>query len=173
MGLNLYKEVTMNLQLTNQHHGFEENNSSVTNAQRPLARGRDCDIFALRLRERPPEPLLEFFDPSPKRPLSHTALKVIDVLLTGDLSRIRSETVADSLRVSPTTLRRRRSRDNMSYQTILDAVRRHRCEESLADDWVPGKCLAWDLGYAEVNSFYRAFRRWTGRNYSDVKLLLI
>ena len=54
MGLNLYKEVTMNLQLTRQNHGFEENNSSVTNAQRPLARGRDRNIFALRLRERPP-----------------------------------------------------------------------------------------------------------------------
>ena len=121
MGLNLYKEMTVNLQLTRQNHGFEEDNSSVTNAQRPLARGRDCDIFAPRLRERPPEPperLLEFFDPSPQRPLSHTTLKVIDVLLTGDLSRIRSETVADSLRVSPTTLRRRLSRDNMSYQTI-------------------------------------------------------
>ena len=176
MGVNLHKEVTMTLQLTNQNHGFDENNSSVTNAPRPLARGRDCDIFALRLRERPPEPperLLEFFYPRPQRPLSHTTLKVIDVLLTGDLSRIRSETVADSLRISPTTLRRRLSRDSMSYQTILDAVRRYRCEESLADDWVPGKCLAWDLGYAEVNSFYRAFRRWTGRNYSDVKLLLI
>ena len=176
MGVNLHKEVTMTLQLTNQNHGFDENNSSVINAPRPLARVRDCDIFALRLRERPPEPperLLEFFDPRPKRPLSHTTLKVIDVLLTGDLSRIRSETVADSLRISPTTLRRRLSRDNMSYQTILDAVRRYRCEESLADDWVPGKCLAWDLGYAEVNSFYRAFRRWTGRNYSDLKLLLI
>jgi hypothetical protein len=44
----------MTLQLTNQNHGFDENNSSVTNAPRPLARGRDCDIFALRLRERPP-----------------------------------------------------------------------------------------------------------------------
>ena len=176
MGVNLHKEVAMTLQLTNQNHGFDENNSSVTNAPRPLARGRDSDIFALRLRERPPEPperLLEFFYPRPQRPLSHTTLKVIDVLLTGDLSRIRSETVADSLRISPTTLRRRLGRDNMSYQTILDAVRRYRCEESLADDWVPGKCLAWDLGYAEVNSFYRAFRRWTGRNYSDVKLLLI
>ena len=176
MGVNLHKEVTMTLQLTNQNHGFDENNSSVTNALRPLARGRDCDIFALRLRERPPEPperLLEFFYPRPQRPLSHTTLKGIDVLLTGDLSRIRSETVADSLRISPTPLRRRLSRDSMSYQTILDAVRRYQCEESLADDWVPGKCLAWDLGYAEVNSFYRAFRRWTGRNYSDVKLLLI
>ena len=166
----------MTLQLSSPHHGFGENVSCISNTTQPLARGRDCDIFALRLRERPlepPERLLEFFEPRPQRPLSHTTLKVIDALLTGDLSRIRSETVADSLRISPTTLRRRLSRDSMSYQTILDAVRRHRCEESLADDWVPGKCLAWDLGYAEVNSFYRAFRRWTGRNYSDVKLLLI
>lgn len=176
MGSYLHKEVTMTLQLSIPHHGFGENGSAVSNTTQPLARGRDCDIFALRLREHPPEPperLLEFFEPRPQRPLSHTTLKVIDALLTGDLSRIRSETVADSLRISPTTLRRRLSRDSMSYQTILDAVRRHRCEESLADDWVPGKCLAWDLGYAEVNSFYRAFRRWTGRNYSDVKLLLI
>ena len=176
MGSYLHKEVTMTLQLSSPHHGFGENVSGVSNTTQPLARGRDCDIFALRLRERPPEPperLLEFFEPRPQRPLSHTTLKVIDVLLTGDLSKIRSETVADSMRISPTTLRRRLSRDSLSYQTILDAVRRHRCEESLADDWMPGKCLAWDLGYAEVNSFYRAFRRWTGRNYSDVKLLLI
>ena len=166
----------MTLQLTNPHHSFDENGSTVSNTTGSLARGRDCDIFALGLRERPlesPERLLEFFEPRPQRPLSHTTLKVIDVLLSGDLSRIRSETVADSLRISPTTLRRRLSRDSISYQTILDAVRRHRCEESLADDWVPVKCLAWDLGYAEVNSFYHTFRQWTGRNYSDIKLLLV
>ena len=166
----------MTLQLKDSSNRSDENGLAVSNTPRPLARGRDCDIFALRLRERPPEPperLLEFFERKPQTPLSHTTLKVIDVLLTGDLSRIRSETLADSLRISPTTLRHRLSRDGMSYQTILDAVRRHRCEESLADDWMPGKCLAWDLGYAEVNSFYRGFRRWTGRNYSDVKLLLV
>jgi len=39
--------------------------------------------------------------------------------------------------------------------------------------WLPGKCIAWELGYAEVNSFYRAFRRWTGHNYSDLKQLYI
>ena len=40
MGVNLHKDVTMTLQQTNQNHGFAENNSSVTNASRPLARGR-------------------------------------------------------------------------------------------------------------------------------------
>ena len=166
----------MTLQLSSPHQDLDENASAVSNLTRSLVRGRDCDIFALRLRERPPEPperLLEFFEPRRERPLSHTTLKVVDVLLTGDLSRIRSETVADSPRISPTTLRRRLSRDSMSYQTILDTIRRHRCEETFANDWVAGKYLAWDLGYAEVNSFYRAFRRWTGRNCSDVNLLLV
>ena len=98
---------------------------------------------------------------------------MVDALLTGDLARIRSETLADSLRISPTTLHRRLSRDGLNYQTILDSVRQYRYEECLADQWVPGKCLAWDLGYAEVNSFYRAFKRWTGSSYSDMKLQFI
>ena len=31
------------------------------------------------------------------------------------------------------------------------------------------QCLADELGYLEVNSFYRAFRRWTGISYSQYK----
>ena len=134
MGLNNNKEVTMTLHLSQSSNRFNRDSQAELSISQPLARGRDCDIFALRLRERPPEPperLLQFFERTPHRPLSHTALKVIDALLTGDLSRIRLETLADSLRISPTTLRRRLSRDNMSCQTILDAVRRHRCEERL------------------------------------------
>lgn len=121
-----------------------------------LAWGRDCDVFALRLRDQPPEPpkrLFEFLDSPTNTRFSQTTRKVVDALLTGDLARIRSETLADSLRISPTTLRRRLSRDGLNYQTILDSVRQYRYEECLADQWVPGKCLAWDLGYAEVNSF--------------------
>ena len=142
----------------------------------PLAWGNGEDVFALRLRQSPPKPperLLAFIETTTPEALSRTTLRVIDALLTGDLSRIRSDTLSDSLRVSPTTLRRRLSRDSLTYQQILDAVRRYRCEEILAGDWAPGKCLAWDLGYAEVNSFYRAFRRWTGYNYSQFKLLLV
>ena len=39
--------------------------------------------------------------------------------------------------------------------------------------WLPGKCVALELGYAEVNNFYRTFRRWTGHNYSDLKQLYV
>jgi AraC family mar-sox-rob regulon transcriptional activator len=105
----------------------------------------------------------------PPHELSFTTLSVMDILLRGDLARLRSEEVADSLHISPTTLRRRLRADSTNYQRILDLVRRHRCTVQLEKRWLPGKCLAWDLGYAEVNSFYRAFRRWTGHNYSDLK----
>ncbi len=105
--------------------------------------------------------------------LSRTSLSVIDLLLTGDLLRLRSEEIADTLHISPTTLRRRLRSDGINYQSILDHVRRHRCTVMLEKRWLPGKCIAWELGYAEVNSFYRAFRRWTGHNYSDLKQLYI
>ena len=105
--------------------------------------------------------------------LSRTTLTVIDLLLSGDLLRLRSEEVADTLHISPTTLRRRLRADGTHYQSILDHIRRHRCTLQLEKRWLPGKCVAWELGYAEVNSFYRAFRRWTGHNYSDLKRLYL
>ena len=105
--------------------------------------------------------------------LSKTTLRVLHLLLSSDLSRLRSDTVADMLGISPTTLRRRLRSDQLTYQELLDMARQYRCEKQLNQAWVPGKTLAWDLGYAEVNSFYRAFKRWTGYNYSDVKLSYI
>ncbi len=104
---------------------------------------------------------------------SHTTLRVLSLLIAGDLSRLRSDHIADELGISPTTLRRRLRVDNISYQELLDQVRQYHCECQLEDRWVPGKTLAWRLGYAEVNSFYRAFKRWTGSSYSDMKLQFI
>ena len=109
----------------------------------------------------------------PSEGLSRTTLKVVHELFTGDLSRLRSDTIADDLRISPTTRRRRLRADQVCYQELLDCVRQYRCEKLLGQGWLPGKTLAWDLGYAEVNSFYRAFKRWTGFNYSDIKTRFI
>lgn len=105
--------------------------------------------------------------------VSRTTARVLNMLMQGDLSRLRSDLVADELGISPTTLRRRLRADGTSYQLLLDQARRHRCEAKLAERWLPGKSIAWELGYAEVNSFYRAFRRWTGQRYSSYKLSYI
>ena len=102
-------------------------------------------------------------------PRYRTTDRVLQILLSGDLARLRADSVAESMGISPTTLRRRLRADHTHYQFLLDRARQYRCEQQLRCDWLPGKCLADQLGYLEVNSFYRAFRRWTGLNYSEYK----
>lgn len=99
-----------------------------------------------------------------------TTDRVLQILLDGDLARLRAESVAEQLGMSGTTLRRRLRADHTCYQFLLDRARQYRCERRLRQMWLPGKCLADELGYLEVNSFYRAFRRWTGLSYSQYKL---
>ena len=98
-----------------------------------------------------------------------TTDRVLKILLDGDLARLRADSVAASLGMSATTLRRRLRADHTCYQFLLDRARQYRCEQRLRQVWLPGKCLADELGYLEVNSFYRAFRRWTGLSYSQYK----
>ncbi|MEM6583273.1 MAG: AraC family transcriptional regulator [Pseudomonadota bacterium] len=102
--------------------------------------------------------------------LSRTTDRVLQILLSGDLSRLRADSVAEQLGMSGTTLRRRLRADHTCYQFLLDRARQYRCEQQIKQRWLPGKCLADELGYLEVNSFYRAFRRWTGLTYSEYKL---
>jgi AraC-like DNA-binding protein len=99
-----------------------------------------------------------------------TTDRVLQILLRGDLARLRADSVAEQLGISGTTLRRRLRADHTCYQFLLDRARQYRCEQKLRQVWLPGKCLADELGYLEVNSFYRAFRRWTGLSYSEYKL---
>ncbi|MEP4486925.1 MAG: AraC family transcriptional regulator [Halioglobus sp.] len=114
------------------------------------------------------------YAPPPPKPrhfaLSRTTDKVLQILLEEDLARVRADRVAEELGISGTTLRRRLRGDHTSYQFLLDRARQYRCEKQLREKWLPGKCLADDLGYLEVNSFYRAFRRWTGMSYSQYKV---
>ncbi|MCB1679662.1 MAG: helix-turn-helix transcriptional regulator [Halioglobus sp.] len=102
--------------------------------------------------------------------LSRTTDRVLQILLHGDLARLRADSVAQELGMSSTTLRRRLRADHTCYQFLLDRARQYRCEQRLRQMWQPGKCLADELGYLEVNSFYRAFRRWTGLTYSQYKI---
>ena len=98
-----------------------------------------------------------------------TRSRVIRVLLVSPLDRISAEAVATRLHVSVSTLRRRLRSEQTGYQALLDAVRQHRCERTLARRWVPGKAIAQDLGFREPNSFYRAFSKWTGKSYTQYK----
>ena len=55
----------------------------------------------------------------------------------------------------------------MSYYELLIAERRRRCLEAMNDNpEIMGKQLMGMLGYTEINSFYRAYKQWTGTNFN-------
>lgn len=70
--------------------------------------------------------------------------------------------VAQALAMHRRTLNRRLRREGATFQTILDRVRFAVAKELLENSAIPLPRIAAALGYSEVASFIRAFRRWTG-----------
>lgn len=68
--------------------------------------------------------------------------------------------VAKALAMSPSTLRRRLEEEGTTHSEILDGVRRELAERYLADATLGLGEVAFLLGYAHSNGFFKAFRRW-------------
>jgi AraC-like DNA-binding protein len=88
---------------------------------------------------------------------------ILDRLPSGAPS---AEDVAGDLHMSPRTLQRRLTCQGTTFKWLLESVRRELAAQYLAD---PGRSLAeitFLLGFSELSSFSRAYRRWTGRSPS-------
>lgn len=70
---------------------------------------------------------------------------------------------AKRLRTSTRTLQRSLQAAKMSYNALLDHTRQQLSIEYLADDRLSIGEVAVVLGYSEPATFYRAFKRWTGK----------
>jgi AraC-like DNA-binding protein len=71
-------------------------------------------------------------------------------------------TAASQLRMSPRTLGKLLEREGTTFSRILDELRRDLALEYLAGSDVSHSEIAFRLGFAHVEAFYRAFKRWTG-----------
>jgi AraC-like DNA-binding protein len=69
--------------------------------------------------------------------------------------------VAKRLAMSTRTLQRRLEETGTSYQDVVDAVRSGMARALLREKSRSIVDVAFELGYADLKSFYRAFRRWT------------
>ena len=78
-------------------------------------------------------------------------------------------TVARHLHLHERTLQRRLTKNGVSFESIVDSVRRERAEELLSESRLSMAGVAAQLGYQEQSSFNRAFRRWFGRAPNDFK----
>jgi AraC-like DNA-binding protein len=71
--------------------------------------------------------------------------------------------VAKQCKVSPRTLRRRLAAESTSFSAVREHVRLERAAELLATGRDSVDTIAKLLGYTEVNSFRRVFKKWSGR----------
>jgi AraC-like DNA-binding protein len=92
--------------------------------------------------------------------------RIAAVLPEGDVS---PERVARSLGVSSRTMRRRLGEGGVSYQQLLDDVRRDLATRALARPEMSISEVALLLGFSDASAFNKAFRRWTGKRPSDLR----
>jgi AraC-like DNA-binding protein len=73
-----------------------------------------------------------------------------------------AEDTAKQLGLSLRTLHRRLARDGLSYQSVLDGMRCRVATEFLENTRLSMDQVAERVGFADADSFRKAFRRWTG-----------
>ena len=85
---------------------------------------------------------------------------LMEILASGQYSM---SDVASRLAMSPRTLQRRLKAEGTSFQKELDTLREELARNYLSkSDYSSGQ-IAFLLGYEDPNSFFRAFRSWTGQ----------
>jgi AraC-like DNA-binding protein len=72
------------------------------------------------------------------------------------------EAMAESMHMSPSTLRRQLHKENTSYQKIKDECRRRVAIELLCVSGFKTADVGDQLGFTDTSSFIRSFRNWTG-----------
>lgn len=85
---------------------------------------------------------------------------LLEAIPTGDAS---VEAVARTLRMSRRTMTRRLERERTTFQAELDTARRQLALDHLRQGKAPLTEIAFLSGFSHVESFHRAFKRWTGQ----------
>ncbi len=111
-----------------------------------------------RLMEREALSLLADYDANANL-LSAVRHHIYHFLLDGEPS---VEQVAARMSMASRTLQSRLQRQGVSYQEVLDSLRRDLAEVYIRDKAINLTAIALLLGFAEQSSFTRAFRRWHG-----------
>lgn len=123
--------------------------------------------------------LWEMFEPSLRRqlmdfrtvqPVAARVRQTLLELLPG--GRSSSQAVAERLNLSKRSLNRRLADDGTSFQRVLDETRKDLATHYLGQPDIRVEEISHLVGYADPNSFYRAFRSWTGQSPMQMRAAL-
>ena len=98
--------------------------------------------------------------PPPPSPFRRAAEEALEALLPA--GEVRMEALAQALGCSRQTLYRRLRSEGVTFEALLDRVRRRLAMRLLRDERLSVKETAYRLGFADPAAFSRAFKRWTG-----------
>ena len=77
--------------------------------------------------------------------------------------------IASELGLSLRTFHRRLAQERLSYQSIVDGMRRSLATELLENTHMGIDLIAERIGFADATSFRKAFKKWTDRSPSDFR----
>ena len=64
--------------------------------------------------------------------------------------------------MSPRNLQLKLKAEDISFQTLLDDLRKDIAKKYLRNKDISVAEVAYFIGFSEASAFYRAFKRWTG-----------
>ncbi len=90
--------------------------------------------------------------------------QMIECLVCDDERFLSLKEIADTLHVSPRTLRRRLAQEDTNFKSIATAARTKLAKELLLNTKLSIELIAERLGYSDSAAFNHAFKRWTGKS---------
>jgi AraC-like DNA-binding protein len=125
--------------------------------------------------------------------LNHLLLKYCEAAITdrrGNVSQLRTkienaissllpdgrvvvDDVARRLGMSKRTLARKLSDEGLNFTEVLQQLRRDLAVRYLGDPKQQISKIAWLLGFSEVSAFTHAFKRWTGKTPSQMRITAV
>ncbi|WP_457675528.1 helix-turn-helix transcriptional regulator, partial [Thiolapillus sp.] len=93
---------------------------------------------------------------------------IVDQLPSGHIS---DALIARTLFMTERTLQRRLQAEGTTFKSLLTEVRQELADQYIRDSRLTLQEISFLLGFAELSSFSRAFKRWNGlspRNYREI-----
>jgi AraC-like DNA-binding protein len=79
--------------------------------------------------------------------------------------------VAETLHTSTRNLNRKLAKDGTNFKNLLIEIRTELAEQYIHDESLTLTEISYMLGFSEISSFSRAYRRWTGHSPSEARKL--
>ena len=91
---------------------------------------------------------------------------IIDLLPSGN---VNDEMIAETLNMSTRALQRKLQKKETTFKQLLTETRQELADKYIRNNQLSLTEISFMLGFAEVSSFSRAFKRWTGESPSEYR----